>query len=136
MKTTFEISKHPDAQGYDREIELIGPFPNFKKKEVSCHVELHHKKDGGIVENYVKSETLTLFTSKDKFVDSSGQIVQKDENGNYPEGSISEFDFLFSYVSPTPNATLGEIILEVVDFIVKRNDVDGNFNDLTNFSIL
>ncbi len=136
MKTILEISKHPDAQGYDREVHIIGPFVDFKKKDALCHVELHHKKDGVIVDNYIKSTTLTLSTNNEKFVDSSGQIVQKDEFGNFPEGSIGEFDFLFSYISPNQNATLGEAILEVIEFMVRRNDMAGNFNDLTNFSIL
>lgn len=146
MKTLYDISNHPSINGFTRKVQVIGVYPNFIEKTVVCPVEIKHYLNGVLSENYIPTQRIALFTNNEKFVDRFGQRVELieeqyvDESGENktrkipPVGSIPEFDFLFSYISPIPNQTLGDTILEVISFMIDRNDQYGNFNDLSNFN--
>lgn len=143
----FNISKHPDMN-YSRKVWLDGPYVSFRNRTVVCPIDIvHYDESGNIVQNgFVKTERVALMTSNNKYVNSQGQRVDLieesylDENQESqirlipPQTAIPEFDFLFAYVSPTENADLGAIILEVIAFMIARNDANGNFNDLSNFN--
>ncbi|MFY7828232.1 MAG: hypothetical protein ACOVQ4_13975 [Flectobacillus sp.] len=133
MNTIFEISKNPKAQGYDRKIHLIGPFIDFSKKEISCHATLKHYENGEVSENYINSRHINMFTSNEKYVDVQGNRVEPDENGVYPEGSIPEFEFLYNFGKEQYGVSVGDMMLQLIGFMIQRNDQDGNFNDLTVF---
>ncbi len=133
MNIVFDISKNPKAEGYDRKIHIIGPFVDFSKSEISCHATLKHYENSEVSENYINSRHLNMFTSNEKFVDNQGNRVEKDENGLLPEGSIAEFDFLYNFGKEQYGISIGEMMLQLIGFMVQRNDQDGNFNDLRVF---
>lgn len=146
METTFSISKHPKIAGFTRKVCVVGPFVDFQKKTIVCPCDIQHFVGGVLSENYIPTQRIALMTSNDKFVDATGQRVELieetyiDEQNQEqtrmiaPENSVPEFDFLFNYVSQTQGLSLGDTILEVLGFMIARNDQLGNFNDLSNFN--
>lgn len=144
MQTRFNISNHPIAPNVSRKIHIVGPFPDFRKEYIQFPVDIEHYVDGVLSEQFFKTERVALLTSNEKFVNALGQrvVVEPDiiivdgvekKVYNLPDGVFGEFDFLFSYKSQNINATLGETLMEVIAFMIQRNDDAGNFNDLSNF---
>ncbi|MEA5426799.1 hypothetical protein [Arcicella lustrica] len=146
METLFNISNHPAINGFTRKVQVVGPYVDFVQKTVVCPIDIKHYQNELLSENYIPTQRVALMTSNEKFVDALGQRVELVEEQYFdqqgveqtrnvpPVGAVPEFDFLFSYVSQTPNQTLGDTILEVLHFMIARNDQAGNFNDLSNFN--
>lgn len=145
MNTLFNISNHPLINGFTRKVQVIGPYVDFMAKTIVCPIDIRHYQNDVLSENYIPTQRVALMTSNNKFVDATGQRVELVEEVYLdeqeaqqtrlvpPVGAIPEFDFLFSYISQTLNASLGDTILEVLEFMIQRNDQAGNFNDLSNF---
>lgn len=146
METLFNISNHPAINGFTRKVQVVGPYVDFVQKMVVCPIDIKHYQNESLSENYIPTQRVAMMTSNDKYVDAIGQRVELVEEQYFdtqgvaqtrkvpPVGAIHEFDFLFSYVSQTPNQTLGDTILEGLSFMVARNDQVGNFNDMSNFN--
>ncbi|MGX7687326.1 hypothetical protein ACWA1C_09200 [Flectobacillus roseus] len=130
MTTIFNISNHPQIDGFTRKVQVIGPYIDFVKKEIVCPIDIIHYDSNGLPTDYIPTKRVAMITNNSKYVDVQGNRIDIQEL-NVPENAIPEFDFLFSFVSQKD--TIGDIILEVIEFMILRNDQNGIFNDMNNF---
>lgn len=96
MKKIYDISNDP-ITGLQRKVRIDRQETSFMHKWAALQVSVLYLVDGKELEPMRKK--VQLVASNDDMVNpQTGQYVEKDAEGNYPDGSIGEYDWLESMI--------------------------------------
>lgn len=119
QRELINLPNHPDLPNVTRKAIVIQTVNNYAGNGVGVKLEVFHYVDGQEV-HYFKNRYVELMADNEDFVDpATGNKVQKDAEGNYPPGSIGEYDYLWGIVNVAKAKTQAE--LEDI-YITKRID--------------
>lgn len=98
-------------------------FKSTKQIIISCVIS-HYKDGGKVTSKGVVDFGKELVATNDTMVNpANGQIVLADEEGNYPEGSMGEYDYYAFVVG-----TMSIVLPTVIEGIILVRDSEGKFN--------
>lgn len=121
IRNLIDITDHPDLINVIRKVKIVSCNNEYDNNRVSLSIKVLHfignkplpKLDGDVY----------LYAENDQMINPlTGNDVVKDEKGEYPEGSIGEYDFLFGLVK---NNKANQISLEEL-YVIKRVDKINN----------
>lgn len=117
-RNLIDLPNHPDLPSVTRKALIIQTINNYLGNGVGMKVEIFHYING--IEAKYFPKPVELFSDNEDFVNpSTGDKVEKDEDGNYPEGSVGEYDYLWTIVNVMKAKT--QVELEEI-YILKRID--------------
>lgn len=97
-RNLINIPNHPDLETVTRKARIFRAYNEYDTNRVIIPVDIFHYIDG-IEINYFPKRVELISDNETKVDPQTGDIVEKDEEGNYPEGSMGEFDYLWYIVN-------------------------------------
>lgn len=104
-RTAINLPEHPAFPGIERKAIVYKNQTYYKydgfevtEKKVILDLMIFHFKDG--VSFAALDNTILISTDKNDFINpQTMELVEKDAEGNYPDGSVCEYDFLWNLVN-------------------------------------
>jgi len=99
----IDIPNHPILKDVIRKAQVFRGYYEYDTNRVIIPVKIFHYLDGveikylpgGTDETYAE----LISDNETKVNPQTGEIVEKDENGEYPEGTMGEYDYLWYLVN-------------------------------------
>lgn len=107
----YENEISPDQHtGINRAIIVLDNINSFRQKKIDLILGvLPLNNEGEVIHSNMTKPYEFLLSAKDNMVDpNTGEILDPDENGEYPEGSITEYEF-FRYLVRNSNANIFDL---------------------------
>jgi hypothetical protein len=93
------ITNHPVLTEVTREVQVFRSYKEYDVQRVVLVLNVFHYDSEGNAITYFPKQ-VELIASNTTFVNpQDGQILQPDEDGNYPEGAMGEYDYLWYIVN-------------------------------------
>ena len=97
-RNLIDIPNHPDLENVKRKAKVFRAYNEYDTNRVILAVEVFH---------YINDEEVNYFPKKVDLISdnvtmvnpANGNIVEKDDEGNYPQGSMGEYDYLWNVVN-------------------------------------
>ncbi len=107
MLQTISISDFPNLPEIKRKVVIIGRNEDYENKRVTllCRVE-HYNQANERIHNLraIERDPYLLVATSDTLVNpNTGAILLPDGEGNYPQDSMSEYDFLKAAIDAGAN---------------------------------
>lgn len=107
-RNLIDIPNHPLLTDVVRKAQVFRSYNEYDTNRVVMPVKVYHFKDDQPLNYFPKD--VELIVDNDTMVNpATGAIVEKDEEGNYPEGSIGEYDYLWAVVNVAKAYTQQEL---------------------------
>ena len=107
-RNIIEITNHPLLTDITRKVQIFRSGKEYDSNRVILKVKVSHYKNGEEIEYFPKY--VELIVDNITMVNpSSGAIVQPDAEGQYPAGSIGEYDYLWDVVNVAKTYTEAEL---------------------------
>lgn len=125
-RNLISIPNHPNLKDVIRKVAIVKHqrYCKFKdaddtENKIILDLFVMHFDENGKPQNKLNG-FVYLFSDKNDYVNPlTGEKVEKDEEGNYPEGSVIEFDYLWDLVYT--KKLLTDLQLEEM-YVLKRVD--------------
>ncbi len=104
----IDIPGHPDIDGVTRKAQVTNGYNGYKDNRVVIPIDIFHYIDG-VELNYFPKKVELIADNNGYVNPQTGAIVEKDVNGNYPVGSVGEYDYLWDVVNVYKAKTQAEL---------------------------
>lgn len=98
------LTNHPDLPTVTRKAQVQSSINQYNAKSVFLDIKVFHYINGVEV-NYFPDKIQLVGDNKEFVNPTTGDVVYKDVVGNYPVGSVGEYDYLWSIINTTKSYT-------------------------------
>lgn len=124
-RNLIDITNHPTISNITRKAQVFRSYDEYDTNRIIIPIKIFHYLDG--IEQTYFPNYYELIGGIGNFVNPiNGNLVEKDEEGNYPEGSVPEYDYLWNIVNVLKNKT--QIELEEIYVILRIDKLNTIYN--------
>lgn len=109
-RNLISIGNHPDIPNITRKAKVVSGDRNDEANTYALGVKVFHYLNEIPKTSLDNKTAIFLRASNNLMINpTSGAYVEKDEHGNYPEGSMGEYDYLWNIVNVLKTHTFEEL---------------------------